>query len=338
MRISVIQEHKRIEIFELMNSNSFSIYIRIVVIAFVLICGSPALSAADDVSPVDGMLVLAISADQQFAFAEQYFSSGEYYRAIGEYQRFTFFFPDDLRVEKAMHRIGMAYYHGEQYPDAIGAFKALIERFKETDLAINAHLMISDCHTRLNQPARALANLHNLVSLSDDSDVKDEAYYRTGWIHLEMAAWDRARSYFDKISPPNRNRYRLQRLSAELEGESTIDRKNPRLAGSLSILPGAGYAYLGRYRDALTAFLLNGGLIYAAVTAFEDDNPALGGVISFIGSGFYFGNIFGAVSGAHKYNRNQTVGFIERLKGNTKIDLSADYKQQGVLLSVRYEF
>ena len=281
---------------------------------------------------------LVISADGQFAFAEKYFSSGEFYRAIGEYERFIHFFPDDDRLERAMHRIGMSYYRGERFADAISAFREVIETFGETDLAVNAYLMISEAHTHLNQPARALANLHDLVSLSNDTNVKDEAYYRTGWIHLEMAAWDKARSYFDRIGPPNRSKYRLQRLSAELEGESTIDKKHPKLAGFSSILPGAGYAYLGRYRDALTAFLLNGGLIYAAVTAFEDDNPALGGVVSFIGSGFYFGNIFGAVSSAHKYNRNQTVGFIERLKANTRIHLSADCRRQGVLVSLKYLF
>lgn len=321
-----------------LNANSFSSYIRITAVTLFLIAGFLSLSAADTNSPTDRASVLSITAGQQFAFAEQYFSSGEYYRAIGEYQRFIHFFPDDTRVEKAMHRIGIAYYRGERYPDAIAAFKKLIETFGETDLAVNAYLMISECHTRLNHPARALANLHNLISLSNATDVKDEAQYRTGWIHLEMAAWDQARLCFDKISLPNRTRYRLQRLSAELEGASAIDKKDPKLAGFLSVLPGAGYAYLGRYRDGLTAFLFNGGLIYAAIAAFKDDNPALGGVVSFVGSGFYFGNIFGAVSGAHKYNRSRTVGFIERLKANTKIDLSADYKRKGILVSLRYAF
>jgi tetratricopeptide (TPR) repeat protein len=321
-----------------LNSNSFFSYIEIVAIAFLLILGSLSPSSADMNAPGGDPSVLTISADQQFAFAERYFASDEYYRAIGEYERFIHFFPEDTRLENAMHRIGLAYYRGQQYPDAIMAFRKLIESFQETDLSINAYMMISECHARLNRLARSLANLHDLISLTDDPDVKDEANYRIGWIYLERAAWDKARSYLDKISPANRSKYRLQRLSAELEGESGIDRKEPKLAGFISILPGAGYAYLGRYRDALTAFLLNGGLIYAAATAFTDDNPALGGVISFIGSGFYFGNIFGAVSGAHKYNRNQTTGFVERLKANTKIHLSADYKRQGVLVSLKFAF
>lgn len=43
-------------------------------------------------------------------------------------------------------------------------------------------------------------------------------------------------------------------ISEELEKEKQIARKNPRLAGFLSILPGAGQFYCERYQDALVAF------------------------------------------------------------------------------------
>jgi len=296
------------------------------------------LSIADDGLHSGRNARLTITAEQQFAFAEKYFLSGEYYRAIGEYERFLFFFSEDPRQETAMHRIGMAYFRGEQYADAINAFNRLIDRFNDTKLAVNVYLMISECHSRLNQPAQALANLQSLLSLSDDTSIQDEAYCRIGWLHVEMAAWEKARSVFARVSPAGRDKYRLQRLHEELKGNERIQTKSPGAAGFLSILPGAGYAYLGRYRDALTAFLVNGGLIYGAITAFEDDNPALGGVVTFVGSGFYFGNIFGAMSGAHKHNRSQTMSFIERLKANTKIHISADRRRKKVWLAIRYNF
>jgi hypothetical protein len=171
-----------------------------------------------------------------------------------------------------------------------------------------------------------------------DPDVKDKANYKIGWIHLEMASWEKARSFFDKVSIANRDKYKLEPLQKEIEKGIQIKTKNPRWAGCLSLLPGLGYAYLERYSDALTAFLVNGGLIFGAFSAFENDNPALGAILAIIGSGFYGGNIFGAVSGAHKHNRNLTVQFIDRLRKNTKIDLMSHRNRPGIMLTLQYRF
>ena len=70
-----------------------------------------------------------------------------------------------------------------------------------------------------------------------------------------------------------------------------------------AVLPGSGQVYNGRYQDALGAFALNALVISGAWLAFDDDNPALGLVCSIFALGWYKGNIYGAVNGAHKYNR-----------------------------------
>ncbi|MEE8399091.1 MAG: tetratricopeptide repeat protein, partial [Desulfobacterales bacterium] len=224
------------------------------------------------------------------------------------------------------------------FPDAINAFGLVIQHYPDTPLSMDSYLKIGESYTRMNQLESAEATLQALIDVTDKADIKDEANYRIGWIHVDLASWEEARSYFGNISEGNRERYRLKRLLVELGKEEMIVRKNPRLAGFLSILPGGGYAYLGRYQDAATAFLLNTGLIVAAATAFKDDNPALGGVISFVGSGFYFGNIFGAVSSTHKYNKDQTGRFIDRLKANTRINLLADRQYRGVILALQVAF
>jgi len=242
---------------------------------------------ADQNSLSDEPGELTLSPDQQFKFADFYYEQGEFYRAIGEYNRFLFFFPEDPRGKQAMYNIGMSYLQGQQYPEGIKAFNRLIHQFPDTPLALKAHLMISDCYSMLNQSAYALTTLHNLLMQSIDLKIRDEANYRMGWIYIEMAQWEKARPYFDSISRTNRNEYRLDQLLSELEKSKQLNIKNPRLAGFFSILPGLGYAYLGRYSDALTAVLINGVLIYGAYSAFENDNPALGGVMTLAGIGLF---------------------------------------------------
>jgi hypothetical protein len=220
----------------------------------------------------------------------------------------------------------------------VDSFNAVIDRYVDTDLSIKSYFMISEAHIKIKTFGLAIINLNNLITLTDDEDVRDEAYYRLGWIYIETASWENARLNFSKISAKNKTKYRLEQLTDELNKEKSIPKKDPSLAGFLSIIPGAGYLYCERYQDALIAFLLNGGLILAAYESFDDNNNALGGVIAFVEFGFYAGNIYGAITGAHKYNRKQTGQFIETLKNNAKINLSADVKNKGICLAFEFLF
>ena len=307
-----------------------------VTIFFLLITFSPCVAGADPEPDIKSSII--ISPDKQFDFAEYYFSNKDYLMAVAEYNRFIYFFPGDQRVETAMYRIGMSYYLGRHFKEAVNSFRAVIDRYVDTDLSIKSYFMISEAHVKLNAFGSAIINLNNLITITHDEDVKDEAYYRIGWIYIETASWEKARLNFSKISAKNKDKYKLERLNAELNKERSIPKKNPDLAGFLSIIPGAGYLYCERYQDALIAFLLNGGLILAAYESFDDNNNALGGVIAFVEFGFYAGNIYGAVTSAHKYNRKQTGQFIEKLKTNTKINLSADVKNKGVCLAFEFIF
>ena len=286
--------------------------------------------------PTNAFMIL--NADKQFKYAQDLFSAQDYLTAAGEYKRFVYFFPNDPRVELAMYRIGMSHYLGGHYREAISVFVKLTEQYFETEYSIKSYYRISEAYIRLKAFDQALIDLNNLVTITHNEDAKDEAYYRIGWIYIETASWDEARRYFNKISVKNHRKFKLEKLSAELDKETAIPRKNPKLAGVLSIVPGAGYLYCGRYQDALISFLLNGGLIYAAYESFDKGQSALGGVISFVAFGFYSGNIYGAVSSAHKYNRKKTGQFIQHLKNNVKINLSADMKNRGIFLSLQWSF
>jgi putative component of membrane protein insertase Oxa1/YidC/SpoIIIJ protein YidD len=87
--------------------------------------------------------------------------------------------------------------------------------------------------------------------------------------------------------------------------------RNPGLAGVFStIIPGAGYAYCGRPGTAFVAVIINGLFIWTAAEAFTKKNYAIGATAAFLGSGWYFGNIFGAVKSAKNHNQSITRAFI----------------------------
>jgi len=258
--------------------------------------------------------------------------------AIIEYQRFIYFFPEDERVALAMYNIGMSYYSTSRFQEAAASFDKVIDRYEGTDLSIKSYFMKSNALVKLNASGSAVVNLQNLIAITDDINVKDEAYYQIGWVYLDMASWDNARIYFSKISPQNENKYKLDKLAAELEKKRMIPKKSPEIAGLLSIIPGGGYLYCERYHDALITFLLNGALIYAAYESFDEGHNALGGLISFVGFGFYAGNIYGAITSAHKYNRRNTDRFLKNLNQRLKVNILVDVENQGAGLALRWVF
>jgi len=282
---------------------------------------------------------VTINAEKQLQYAQQLLSQKKFILAIAEYERFIYLFPGDARVPEAKFNIGMAYYSENQYPEAIQTFSELIKSVgRQSIYYARSFFMAAESQLRLGQRSSALTTLHNLGAQSDDLDVKDEAHYRIGWIFLESHDWEKAQTTFQKISPSNQAKYHRADLTRNLESAGDIHHKSPGVAGALAILPGGGYLYCNRPRDGLISFLLNGGLIYAAYEAFDNDMIALGGVISFVEIGFYSGNIYGSISSAHKFNQDQDRRFVDHLKENLKVSLSSRPGNKGLELSLQYRF
>jgi tetratricopeptide (TPR) repeat protein len=281
---------------------------------------------------------VTVDAGKQFNFAEHLFAAGEFMSAVNEYHRFIFLFPQDHRVDKAMFRVGECYKAGRQFDLAVQSFTRVIDESGESAFVVQAYYKLSDIYLEIGRPASAITTLHNLATIVEDPGLRDESYYRIGWIYLDMGDWELARASFDTISHQNREKYRVRDLNDGLASQVRIKKKHPATAGMLSIIPGGGYLYCERYQDALIAFLVNGGLIYAAYEAFDHDMIALGGVIAFVEVGFYSGNIYGAVSSAHKYNQRQDRTFIDRLRKSVKINLSTRPAVQGMELALKFRF
>jgi len=292
-----------------------------------------------------------IDADKQFTYADQLFKNGNYEIAAGEYIRFIHFFPNDERVAKAMCNTGDSYFRAGQHDHAIKTFRNVIDRYPDSNISGQASFMMSRTYLAMGEPGSAVNCLYNLTVAAGDNNLKDRGFYEIGWIYLEYpwtggrigrdngyelfpetGAADTAQTYFQKIEGPNREKYRIDELNSDIDRLQTSEWKNPFLAGTLSIIPGAGQMYCGRYQDGIVAFLLNTAFIFAAYESFTNDSPVLGGLISVVGAGFYVGNIYGAVGDAHKYNRRLYRYKVDDLKENFRIELSKKGGQPAVAL------
>jgi tetratricopeptide (TPR) repeat protein len=283
---------------------------------------------------------LTIDGDRQYQFAESLFSSGQYRRAAEEYQKFAFFFPEDRRQRPARFKAGQAFLLGKDPSTARDLFNELTHGDEMDAVAVEAHFMMVECDLELNRITQAVLGLNNLILLSDDQDIRDRAYYRLGWLHIDLTDWPAARKAFARISNSRRDHFRIDDLERDLDRADSLPSRSPALAGTLSIIPGAGQLYCNRYEDALIAFAVNLGIFWAAHDAFDQDQYALGGVLAFIGTGFYAGNIYGAVGDAHKFNQNRQKQFGESLQRHLVAGpLSGESRSpSGVLFSLQVPF
>lgn len=284
---------------------------------------------------------LVITHDMQYEYACLLFDEKDYETAIVEFKRFVHFFPQSFQKEAAEFKIGQCLFYTKKYHDAARIFNQIILAEKDPDLVRQSVFLQSRAFIHQNNPGYAQLVLHNYLKLTEDTAIKDQIYFNLAMIQISEArkgkpeSLDQALGYLEKISPDNAASYAADNRIALVHKAKQGHKKNPTLAGVLSVIPGGGLAYCGRYKDAAVTFLLNVGLMVATWQAWENDNEALAGVIGFVETGFYSANIYSGVSSAHKYNRAQ---IIQILNQQVYIQPKIDPETKGASLTLNFPF
>lgn len=237
-------------------------------------------------------------------FSAELFAAGEYYRAITEARRYLSLFPKGERSEAMAKSIGDAYLMSHEWEEAVAAYDEFFMRFPASTLAGTA--MFYKAIALLKQGVTAEAErLFQLILSGTDREKKGEA---ARWEILLLIRQNRFEEA-DKLLKDQMLRPDIEKetgpIEALLKAKQGALYNSPKTAGVLSaLLPGTGQIYNERYRDGVYSFLLNTLFILAAYKAYESDNYGLGAILTLFEIGWYTGGIYGAVGGAHKYNRN----------------------------------
>ncbi len=250
---------------------------------------------------------------ENYRFAQHLYDASQFRQAAEAFEKFVFETPDSPQAPQALYLAARAYQQVGDTGAALNACERALT-LNPDELTAPLYLLKSDLFKSINAIDQARITLHNLLAITDNPLTKDKTLYRLAWIDIEAGRFDEAKVWLGKISAGNK--YPVTKLQIQLEQTNAIPAKNPRLAGLLSILPGAGQLYTGRYQDAAVAFILNGLFFWSSFEAFDEDQTALGLLLGGIGVNFYVGNIYSAVNGAHKFNRNAQNRFIEQLNNS----------------------
>lgn len=262
--------------------------------------------------------------DRLFGFAESLYSEGDYYRAITEYKRFIYHYPQDVLAEQSLFRIGECYYKAARHEEAIDAFRGFVLRYPAGPLRSEALYLKGHSENKKRRHEDALCTFDELIR-TGGAEYHDRALYSRALVLLAQRNWQGAREVFDALPPASPLYPSAQLYTDGLGRMDALPRKSPELAGGLAaLLPGAGHLYTERPRDAVVSFLLNACFILAAAELFRSGNHAAGGIVTFFELGWYSGNIYSAVSSAHKYNKRIQDDFLQGLQNRGGISLYRD--------------
>ena len=253
-----------------------------------------AMTLADAVGQENGESLVLDEIDL-IQFSDRLFLEREYYRAITEYKRYLFYFPNGEHTEHSKIQIGNAYLKGEDYEGAVHYWKSLLEEIG------------------LNPEMRDNANIGLVLGLLNLQKEKPFPF------RLESVKEALGQiNDFDVVNFRNRNY--VEFAEDYLSDNDPEDEKSPYLAGGLSLLvPGMGSVYNKRYVESLYVFFFTGIFAYAAYTSKTGKDPELYPFFAFISVSFYFGGVYAAVNGSHRYNSNEQVKRLNRMR--TKYDI-----------------
>ncbi len=258
-------------------------------------------------------------AERMFLFADHAFALGEYDTAISEFARFLYFYPDDSRKEEALYKTGMSHFRQGRFGKAAEVFDQVIQQYEYTDYAIESAFMGAEIDQRLDDYNAAYYRLNALTHERFGPETRDRALFQIGWLFLEIRDHASAGRAFNAISDSRKSIYRADAIGSRLEDLASIPTKSPVAAGVLSIFPGGGYLYTGRYQDALISFVFIAAGAGAAYESFDNDLNILGSIAALVTAGFYSGSAYGSIGAAHKYNTRTYDDFIDNLKQNTPV-------------------
>jgi len=280
----------------------------------------------------------SLNMENQFTFAESLFLEGDYFRAITEYKRFMFLYPQEKLAEKASFKIAESYYKGKKWKESIESVDCFTAKYANSFLTAEALYIKGLSEKELKYYNNALTTFHELIKKRSLMHT-DKAIFQTAIVLMHMEEWQEARRMF-MIVPNTSDLYQSSKVYLKgLDHLDQIPLKSPFIAGTLAtLLPGSGHLYLKHYSEAVASLLLNGAFIWAAVELFQHNNNVAGTIVSFFEVGWYSGNVYSAISSAHKYNMMSKKNFIQNIQEKTIISFSIDPKQSRTQLMLTLNF
>ena len=303
-------------------------------ICFILVTlASLIFTATSLASPLEG------EGKSILGFANHLFERGHYYQAVTEYERFIYFNPNHPSVPKARLKIAFCYKLGEQYDKAIELFRNLVDEYHNQEVGKEAAYQVGECYLESGDYELALIEFENFIDDNPNHLLTEKAKWEMAWTYIYLEEYASAEKQLFLIKEGSLYQKPSQELVGALKHLPNLPRKSPLMAGLLAaVIPGAGHFYMGKKKQAIFSFITNALLFYGAYEAFASDIYTVGGILSFFGLNYYSGNIFGALTSTHKFNKNVREEYLEGFRRKYDLSIHLKGRAEGPMLEFALNF
>jgi tetratricopeptide (TPR) repeat protein len=225
-----------------------------------------------------------------YAFVEEQ----DFYRAITGFKRALVLMPNKERARRDQinYAIVQSYYLANKYQETIEAYESCnLENVQKEFPAIQELLIILyDSYKKIGEDAKA-CNILSIVQ-QEFPELAVQLQLSTAFLNSDFSEIRKTAAFSPHECDVN-----------NLLDEYCCVVKSPERARLYqTVLPGAGYYYVGLKNAAISSFLLNTLFVWAAYNFFKDGNIAAGILTTSLETGWYFGGINGAGIAAKEYN------------------------------------
>lgn len=209
-----------------------------------------------------------------------YLAAGEEEKAIYEYESAI---PLEYKSDPyILHKIAIANYKLNNLGTAI-----------QTD-----SLVLKNCTDQ-----RLIAGATSIISLS----------------FCRQKNWTMAEDIYMSYSKNNEKLEIINQNINLIRDRKSQKEKSPKIAGILSIIPGAGYLYTKHKQTAISSFFLNGLFSFATASSLSTKNYGVALISGVFGLAFYSANIYGSINSAKRYNSQLDATTINRIESNSQL-------------------
>ena len=240
-------------------------------------------------------------ATQKFA---QYLTQSKQYLAAGyEYERLLAFRPTDDSVKYLI----IKSYRKSDKPEILDS------RLPQLYHNLNTIPNYSAFETGLFfAQSKKESDLNMLIGMNTNLKANDSIWLL---MHKDIFQWQWAKAYSSsKLIIPDEKLPSFQLLLSEA---TAIKNKKPWLAAGLSaIVPGLGKVYTGEWKDGILSFVSFGASAWQTYRGFQKvgSKGIYPWVFAALGTGFYFGNIYGSGKSANRVNKKNNLIISEKFK------------------------
>ncbi len=216
------------------------------------------------------------------------------YQAITAFKRAEFLVPQEMQERRleVQYEILLCYFLAKKYTDVTYTFeRSNLDSVDSNFPAYHDLLVILYDSYKENGDDEKAARVFKLIQ-DENAENADKLSLSSAFERADIPA---LKAYADNHPQAN---YIKPFLAAYEEEKKSVSKAQALNA----VLPGSGYLYLGQQKSALTAVLLNGLFIAAAVHFFQHKHVAAGVIFTSFEAGWYFGGIYGAGEEAKYYN------------------------------------